>query len=450
MGVNASWSQSNPALYYLREMINDLPHDVRLVEFTIKDAPGDILARVVGAQPEVIGISSYIWNREYLADLIFELRKNLPDARLLIGGPEAKSLAENLPMRSHDTVVRGAGESLFRDLAAKDFEVKKALSDPSHVPLRDIPFPYRDSDVSRLAGHLVYYESSRGCPFTCAYCLSATDTRLEYRFDPHNHLEIKKMQGELDALVVLNPRTVKFVDRSFNLNHALARAIWNHIQTLDCSCDFHFEIYPLALEDDDFNILSRMPQGRIRLETGVQSVHDRSLNSIGRCSNWARIKPKLNRLQRDTKAHIHSDLLIGLPGETLNDVAQSINEMMQTLPHELQLGTLKILPDTPMLEIAAELGYEWDDQSPYQVRRTDALSFEDIRYLKEIARIINLYWNRKNHVVLIRDLISGCDAYDLFAQIHRIHQKRGLDFWGVSAALREEILTQIHQTQSFS
>lgn len=450
LGVNASWSQSNPVLYYLREMLKDLPDKLQLAEFTINDAPEVVIERIIAVQPEVIGISVYIWNRLYLEDLVPRLCVVLPEARWVMGGPEAGALAKHLPATAEHWVIPGAGEAAFRQLTEQDFPLAQALPEPPHIPLRDIPFAYRGSDVERLAGHLVYYECSRGCPFTCAFCLSANDRRMEYRFDPDNACDIKKLHGELDALVRLNPRTVKFVDRSFNLNRALAHAVWEYVAQMDCRCDFHFEIYPRMLDDSDLAVLSRMPAGRIRLETGIQSVHDHHLARIGRESDWALIKPGLQRLRTETRVHIHSDLLIGLPGESIDDIARSVNEVMSTLPDELQLGTLKILPDTPMVEIAHELGYDWDDQPPYQVCRTDVLSEQDMSYLNEIARIINLYWNRQQLRLQTQELFQRWAAFVLFARIHRIHREKGLEFWGISARERAEIINEINEMDTFS
>ena len=450
LGVNATWSQSNPALYYLREMIADLPHEVMIKEITVNDPPERAFELIGDDVPDILGLSVYLWNRLLLREFIPRLRAELPGMQLVIGGAEAEILAAEIGLGEQDQVITGAGEAAFKSLALNDFNYLGNKSSPAHLPLREIPFPYRKEDLASLAGHLVYYECSRGCPFACAYCLSANDQRMEYRFDPGDAIERDKLHRELDYLVALKPRTVKFVDRSFNLNRALAHAVWEYVAQIDCACDFHFEFYPQALADSDLAVLSRMPEGRIRLEAGIQSVHDRHLARIGRSSDWSVIKPILIHLRADTRTHIHSDLLIGLPGESIADIAHSVNETMQTMPHELQLGVLKILPDTPMLRIAVDCGYEWDALPPYPVRKTDALSNGDIRYLEEIARLINLYWNRKNHTGQIQELMMKRDAFEIMAEIHRIHVRKNLQYWGISARIREEILIEVKTLHTFS
>ena len=285
IAINSSWSQSNPALYYLREVIADLSYQSYIKEWTLKDQLKDMLYWIYSQNAEVICFSAYIWNRNYLQELIPELIKLLPGAVIVIGGPEAENLSYLHKERVY--LITGAGEGKFRFLAENNFCVtEEELIQAEHIPLKDIPFPYRQSDVDFLKGKLLYYETYRGCPFACIYCLSANDKRSELRYHLNNAKDRQDLDRELEFLISLQPRTIKFVDRSFNINKKLAHHIWLFFIEHNCSCDVHFEIYPDLLEEEDFALLEKAPENRIRFEIGIQTINSTVAAKSGRKSNW--------------------------------------------------------------------------------------------------------------------------------------------------------------------
>ena len=432
VALNSAWYQSSPALYHLREAIADLGHDTRILSLTVNDLRLDALKAIHAARPEVVCFSAYIWNRMYIQDLLPDLKALLPHARFVAGGPEAAALADLA-----DIVIEGPGEAAFRELAIHGFKHPFPLPPPFH--LKDLPFQYRPDDLDDLRGRLLYYECSRGCPYSCAYCLSATDDRNEYRFDPENMEDLYRLSLELDALEALEPRTVKLVDRSFNLRPAFSRALWTLLLSKPRSCEFHFEIYPELLCEEDILLLEGAPQGLIRFEAGVQSTDDSINLASGRRSDWARAKAMLNALRDRTKVVVHTDLLCGLPEQNMDHILASIDELAPCLPEEIQLGMLKVLPDTPMREIAASRGWIWSQNPPYTVLQTDTMSFIELRECEDLARLLNLYWNKGEFRELWKELLADIKASAILIRLLDWHIEHGLPLHSIPRGKREEV-----------
>ncbi len=415
---------------------------MRLLEFALSEPLFDILSQICREKPDIACFSAYIWNSGELRRLIPELKKLLPETKIVLGGPEANHGGFGLD--EADFIVNGPGEGVFRGLAESGFELPGGVYEATAPPLRDLPFPYRRSDKAALQGKLVYYESSRGCPFRCVYCLSARDKRHEARFDPAVAADRRKLYAELDRLLELRPRTLKFVDRSFNAHPRLARLIWAYAIRPEADCEFHFEIYPDLLNEEDLRLLEKAPSGRIRFEVGVQTVNAAVVRACGRNSNWRKTKAALNALRERTRIRVHADLLVGLPGEKITSVRRSLDELASTLPAEIQLGMLKILPDTPMQNIAVQRGYQWLDHPPWQVLKSDALSFTQVARLQELAKLINLYWNKGE----FRDswlqlLSSGHKASRLFLELLKLHHREGLPLHSLAKTSRGGIFGEL-------
>lgn len=441
VGINSSWSQSTPALYYLRQMIADLPYRVEILELTLKDFPLDILRRIVKTEPAVIGFSAYIWNRTLLQTIIPSCRKLLPNAVIVIGGPEATRIR----MQNHERlfVISGPGEAAFRALAERDFTQLPAYKD---LPLAELPFPYTEEDKEQLSGKLIYYEAYRGCPYRCAYCLSALDERNEARFDLNKAEDIKRLNHELDTLKALQPKTLKFIDRSFNTQKALAHHIWNYIIDHNWLCDVHFEIYPELLDEADYQILEKAPSGLIRFEIGVQTTDDNIAAACGRHSKWEQVRRALLELKKRTRVRIHADLLVGLPGQNLISAWDSLDELAQTLPDAIQLGMLKILPDTPMEAIAHAKGYHWDEEPPYQALKSDAMPVEDFWLLDDYAHLLNLYWNKEEFPHEWAKLLNKYSLTRLLGELDVLHMESGCALHSVSKVKRQKIMNELITT----
>lgn len=440
LAINSSWSQTNLALYYLREVIRELPHRVIMNSFTLSDHLGDVLYEVYQAKPEVICFSAYIWNSEYLQKLIPELKKLLPDAIMVIGGPQAAHAHFGLADR--DFIITGSGEASFRALARNDFE---GIQGEYSLALCDVPFPYRASDREQLAGKLVYYECYRGCPYSCVYCLSALDKRNEPRFDAGNPDDLSKLDAELEALIALKPKTLKFIDRSFNVFPKLARHIWSFFIHHPHACEVHFEIYPDLLCEADFAILEQAPEGLIRFEVGIQTTNDAIAEQSARKSNWDKASKALKDLKQRTKIRVHADLLAGLPGENLASVHRSINQLCAILPDAVQLGTLKILPATPMQDIAASKGYVYLSSPPYQCISSDALSYPEMNSLEAYAKLLNLYWNKEEHCGQWQMMLQCRSATELLSMLLELHKQHGYELHSLAKAKRDAIMQELLQ-----
>jgi hypothetical protein len=404
LSINASWTHSCLPLYYLRNALAGLPHEIQLSELSLKQSQQEALELIYLAQPDILALSVYIWNSAFVAALIPELRKLLPQLKIVIGGPEATHAPDALEKFQPDFLIKGAGESAFNDLARAGFISPQMIISGVPLPLEQIPFPYLDGDLPALQGKLLYYEASRGCAFSCIYCLSSHDTYQDF-------LPVERAKADIQRLLRFQPKVIKFVDRSFNQRRDWAREIWAFVIALDTKVPFHFEVHPDLLEETDIALLSSAPKGRLQFEIGIQSIHSQTLELIHRPSDWQRVLANLHSLKRRTCIPLHTDLLVGLPGEGSQQLIASLNALLPAFPDELQLGFLKILPGTLMTELARQQHYLWSDQPPYQVMQTDSLSFGEFLHWEKIAAILNLYWNKGDFATVWQQAILWREPY---------------------------------------
>jgi len=385
--VNASWTHSCLSLYILRTALLQTKHQVQIIELTLKHTYLEALEAICLSNPEVLCLSVYIWNADYFCDLIPSLRNLLPQTKLIIGGPEVTRYPDALIIYRADYLITGYGEKAFAELARHNFQSAEALIKGEPVNLADMPFPYQIADKPNLRNKLVYYESSRGCPMQCIYCLSSLDAYFA-------ELPVDRVKQEIDIILSYQPKVIKFVDRTFNLHPVRARAIWQYVIDLQTTIPFHFEVRPDLLTQADIDLLASTPPGRIQLEAGIQSIHESTLLAIKRSGDWQTAQANLLALRTRTQIKIHADLIAGLPSETMSDILNSVDEVLLTHPHELQLGFLKILPGTAMEAMAQSEGYLWTDHPPYQVLSTPSLSFAELLILDKLVACLNLFWNK--------------------------------------------------------
>ncbi len=400
MAINARYTHSSLALRYLRNALEacslrrGLRYELSLREYHISQPRLDIVRDMAALRPELLLISVYIWNAELVSLLLPDLRALLPACRIVLGGPEAAYSPERW-LAGHpeiDLIVRGSAEAAAELLSSPSFsfdDYPRRYAALGPAPFAAVPFPYRDEDADDLAGRYLYYETSRGCPFSCSYCLSSReDQALEEK-------DVDAACAELDALVAMKPGLVKLVDRSFNANPERARLIWRHLirRHADSGCRFHFELHPLFLGDEDYGLLANAPEGFFQFELGVQTVHAATRAAIGRGGDWPREKAAIARLAALKTAHLHLDLIAGLPGEGLPELAQSFDELMELGADQLQLGFLKGLSGTALREGAASFGALFQARAPYEVLRTDSLSSEDLSALKRVEALVDSLYN---------------------------------------------------------
>ena len=460
--LNAKYIHSNPALYSLRayalqqdEAAGSRPYmeghsaeEIEIAEYTINQSIDDIAASIYEKRPDVIAISCYIWNWRMVQDLIRILGTILPEIPLWLGGPEVsfhtEKILEQYPQLTG--VMVGEGEVTFAELLAyyrgskfhgASIHGQQALSRiPGIVyrdtqtgavcrtaqrPLTDIShLPFFYEDMGDFANRIVYYESSRGCPYRCSYCLSSIDKTVRLR---NLDLVKKELQFFLDKKV---PQ-VKFIDRTFNCDHRHALEIWRYIMEHDNGItNFHFEVAAGILNEEELELLSRMRPGLVQLEIGVQTTNEKTLEAIRRRENLARLKEIVARLKAGNNIHIHLDLIAGLPYENLESFRNSFNDVYRMAPSQLQLGFLKVLKGAHMEEMTAEYGIACQQTPPYEVLYTNWVSYADLRLLKSVEEMVELFYNSGQFTHTI-PMLERCfeTPFALYQALAAFYKKNG-------------------------
>lgn len=400
VALNAKYIHSNPAIYSLRRYAGELAGYVELAEYTINNRMEEILENIYDRKPDVIGFSCYIWNREMILELIPELHKLLPELPIWLGGPEASLDAEQILGKypSVTGIMAGEGEETFAELLAYYVTGKGDLRGIAGLVLRDgatakrellslteIPFLYEDT--ADFENRIIYYESQRGCPFSCSYCLSSIDKKVRFR-------GIAVVKQELQFFLEKRVKQVKFVDRTFNCNHAHAAEIWRYIKEHDNGItNFHFEVAGDILSDEEIELLNGMRAGLVQLEIGVQSANAETLAEIRRVMDMEKLKAAVERIRRGGRVHQHLDLIAGLPFEDYESFGRSFDVVYAMQPNQLQLGFLKVLKGSYMYEKAKDYGLAYTDAPPYEVLYTRWISYAEVRRLKKIEQMVEIYYN---------------------------------------------------------
>ncbi len=421
VAVNAKYIHSNPAIYSLRAYAGEeLGTHVELAEYTINQPMDQILRCIYGRKPDAIGFSCYIWNWRLVRELLGEIPKLLPDAKLWLGGPEvsydADVILKEYPQLTG--IMVGEGEETFRQLLTyyvsgeaeakqpagneqEDATGKAEGSGLENIPglclptgytpyraltdLSQVPFLYED--LTPFDNRILYYETSRGCPFRCSYCLSSIDKQVRIR-------DINMVKKELQFFLDHKVRQVKFIDRTFNCSHAHTMAVWTYLLEHDNGVtNFHFEITADLLRQDEIELLSRFRPGLAQLEIGVQSVNSETLQAIHRVMDVERLERTVKAIRQGGNVHLHLDLIAGLPYEDYESFGASFNRVYRMSPHQLQLGFLKVLKGSEMWERAQEYGIRYLEQPPYEVLYTKWLSYGEVLELKRVEEMVEIYYN---------------------------------------------------------
>ena len=420
VALNSKYIHSNPALYSLRACAGDeLREHVDLAEYTINHAFTDVLADIYKRKPDVIGFSCYIWNIGMVKELVTELHKLMPTVPIWLGGPEVSYDAPKLLTEYPEVtgIMVGEGEETFRELLgyyvgrnySEGLWKIKGLCLPSGYTLpreltdmNTLPFLYED--LSAFENRIIYYESSRGCPFRCSYCLSSIDKMVRLR-------DLDTVKKELQFFLERKVKQVKFVDRTFNCNHAHATAIWQYILEHDNGVtNFHFEISADILNEEELVLLSKMRPGLVQLEIGVQSTNPETLEAIHRSMNVDKLEDIVARIRSRRNVHQHLDLIAGLPFEDYESFGRSFDRVYAMRPEQLQLGFLKVLKGSEMQERAEEFGICYMDKPPYEVLFTKWLPFKNVLRLKRIEEMVELYYNSNQFVHTLRFLVQAFES----------------------------------------
>ena len=455
VACNAKYIHSNLAVYDLQAYASDYADHIVLKEYTINQQKDDIMRDIYLEHPDVVCVSCYIWNLSFVKELMADLIKILPGADFWAGGPEVsydaeKFLTENSEFKG---VMVGEGEETFKELAGYYVEKNpQDLKDMTGICYRDgdqiihngwrqimdlssIPFIYKD--LSEFKNRIIYYESSRGCPFSCSYCLSSIDKKLRFR-------DTETVKKELQFFIENKVPQVKFVDRTFNCKHDHAMAIWKYINEHDNGVtNFHFEISADLLREEELQEMSTMRPGLIQLEIGVQSTNPDTIKAIHRTMNFEKLKGIVDRIHSFGNIHQHLDLIAGLPYEDYDSFRHSFNDVYALKPQQLQLGFLKVLKGSHMMEMCREYGIVYKTQEPYEVLSTKWLDYDHVLKLKTVENMVEVYYNSgqfQNTLEYLEGFFP--DAFSIYERLGNFYMEKGYGDISHTRMRRYEILLE--------
>ena len=455
VACNAKYIHSNLAVYDLQAYASDYADHIVLKEYTINQQKDDIMRDIYLEHPDVVCVSCYIWNLSFVKELMADLIKILPGADFWAGGPEVsydaeKFLTENSEFKG---VMVGEGEETFKELAG--YYVEKNPQDLKNMTgicyrdgdqiihngwrqimdLSSIPFIYKD--LSEFKNRIIYYESSRGCPFSCSYCLSSIDKKLRFR-------DTETVKKELQFFIENKVPQVKFVDRTFNCKHDHAMAIWKYINEHDNGVtNFHFEISADLLREEELQEMSTMRPGLIQLEIGVQSTNPDTIKAIHRTMNFEKLKGIVDRIHSFGNIHQHLDLIAGLPYEDYDSFRNSFNDVYALKPQQLQLGFLKVLKGSHMMEMCREYGIVYKTQEPYEVLSTKWLDYDHVLKLKTVENMVEVYYNSgqfQNTLEYLENFFQ--DAFSIYERLGSFYMEKGYGDVSHTRMRRYEILLE--------
>ena len=455
VACNAKYIHSNLAVYDLQAYASDYADHIVLKEYTINQQKDDIMRDIYLEHPDVVCVSCYIWNLSFVKELMADLIKILPGADFWAGGPEVsydaeKFLTENSEFKG---VMVGEGEETFKELAGYYVEKNpQNLKDMTGICYRDgdqiihngwrqimdlssIPFIYKD--LSEFKNRIIYYESSRGCPFSCSYCLSSIDKKLRFR-------DTETVKKELQFFIDNKVPQVKFVDRTFNCKHDHAMAIWKYLNEHDNGVtNFHFEISADLLREEELQEMSTMRPGLIQLEIGVQSTNPDTIKAIHRTMDFEKLKGIVDRIHSFGNIHQHLDLIAGLPYEDYDSFRHSFNDVYALKPQQLQLGFLKVLKGSHMMEMCREYGIVYKTQEPYEVLSTKWLDYDHVLKLKTVENMVEVYYNSgqfQNTLEYLENFFQ--DAFSIYERLGSFYMEKGYGDVSHTRMRRYEILLE--------
>ena len=457
---NAKYIHSNLAVYDLKAYSSDYDKEVFLREYTINQPKDEILKDIYGSGADVVCFSCYIWNISFVRELIRDLAKILPETAFWAGGPEVSYDAENFltEMPEVTGVLVGEGEKTFHDLLEYYIDGKGSLGEIRGIAYRDgeeirhngwrelmnlseIPFVYQH--LEEFENRIIYYESSRGCPFSCSYCLSSIDKKLRFR-------DLELVKKELQFFLDHKVPQVKFVDRTFNCKHEHAMAIWKYILEHDNGVtNFHFEVSADLLRDEEMDLMAKMRPGLIQLEIGVQSTNQETIRAIHRHMDLDKLERCVDRVHSFRNIHQHLDLIAGLPYEDYDTFHRSFNDVYQRKPDQLQLGFLKVLKGSLMKEEAEKYGIVHKEKEPYEVLSTQWLPYGDVLKLKAVESMVEVYYNSGQFQHTLEYLVPlAKDAFTFYESLGAFYEKKGYSEISHSRMRRYEILLEYLQEET--
>lgn len=486
--INAKYIHSNLAVYDLRAYAKARlasEAEIEIKEYTINHSVGDILEGIYKEKPDVLFFSCYIWNISYVEELIREFHKLCPQVPIWVGGPEVSYETESFLKKNEAVtgVIVGEGEQTFLEvceyymqrkceavagcekicgklaevaddnfenvdrfseiagIAYKSGEEVRFSTGRAAIDMSDIPFCY--DHITDFTNRIIYYESSRGCPFRCSYCLSSIDKQLRFR-------ALDLVKKELAFFIEKQVPQVKFVDRTFNCKHEHTMEIWRFIKEHDNGItNFHFEVSADLLTEEEIALIATMRPGLIQLEIGVQSTNDETIREIHRTMDLKRLSAVVAQIQAGGNVHQHLDLIAGLPYEDYATFAKSFDEVYAWKPNQLQLGFLKVLKGSYMYEHAAEYEVRYRTNPPYEVLATKWLIFDDVVRIRQVEEMLEVYYNSGQYEVTMKMLETQFTSpFEMYQRLGGFHEKKGYFSMSHSRIRRAEILLEFAEEQA--
>ncbi len=434
--VNAKYVHTNLAMRYLLKVTQDIcPSELK--EYSINDSILSVERDIILSRPDIVAFSCYIWNISFVLTLASNIKKALPHCVIILGGPEVSYDSVSL-MDKHsfvDYVIKGEGEIVFPalvkhivnglEMPQNGVTYKKSgiITDTPFGPSPDfpiIPFPYSKDDLKNLSGRIIYYESSRGCPYSCKYCLSGEKGRVRFK-------NVDDVIADLRFFSENSVPLVKFVDRTFNADKKRAARIWQAIASLGTDTRFHMEITGELLDDDTLKLLEDVNPKNLQFEIGVQSTNPKTLEAIDRSCKTEKLFKNIEYLLKNTQIHIHLDLIAGLPYEDMTSFKKSFNDVVSLRPHVLQLGFLKLLKGSAMRCESQKYGMIYRENAPYEIIFNDFLSCDEIIFLKDIDFVFDKFYNSGSFKKTMDFLFDAyVDKFEIFSDIVKYFRKHEL------------------------
>ena len=451
--INAKYIHSNLAVYSLRAYAKAYKDEIMIAEYTINQQTDDILTDLYKKKPDVLCFSCYIWNLNYVEELVREIKKIFPQLPIWLGGPEvsydAKDVLQRLPEVTG--VMFGEGEATFLELTEFYHGEKSSLAEiegianrtengeicenawRKTIDLSTVPIVYHD--MADFKNKIIYYESSRGCPFSCSYCLSSVDKCLRFR-------DLELVKKELQFFIDEEVPQVKFVDRTFNCNHKHAMEIWRYLVEHDKGItNFHFEVAADLLNEEELQLIETMRPGLIQLEIGVQSTNEKTIREIKRTMKFSEVARIVNRINQRGNVHQHLDLIAGLPYEGFESFKKSFDDVYRLHPEQLQLGFLKVLKGSYMEEMKESYGLVYKSRPPYEVLYTNWLSYEEVLTLKMVEEMVEVYYNSGQFTYTLHRLEQEFDSpFELYLALGKYYENHELHLMSHARITRYEIL----------
>ena len=444
VAINAKYIHSALAVRSLYAYLSPQEKEyVHIKEFTVNQSEDLIISELFSLKPDVLAFSCYIWNIEMVISLAQTFKKILPDTKIVVGGPEVSYECEAPLANSIDFIIAGEGEQAFKALIQAFIDEstiahpKQVVTESHHLPLDEIPFPY-ESEFHDFKHRIIYYESSRGCPFGCSFCLSSATQGVRFLSLDRVKADLTQfLSAEIDGEKI---RQVKFVDRTFNGDKKHAMDIWKYLIKNDNGItNFHFEISGALLDDEMIDLIGQARKGLFQFEMGVQSTNLTTLEAINR--NMDRLKQQklfenIRKLKALGTVHLHLDLIVGLPYEDYFSFIQSFNDVMACYPHQLQVGFLKLLKGSDLQKNSKKYGVQYKTRAPYEILTNNFIDFEAVNKLKKIEHMVELFYNTGGYQSFIRFMLqkfkSPFDFFDALAMFwetnayHRAAHKKGV------------------------